>query len=391
MPFSRHRHLTSTRARGSAAALALALVAIAPASALATVSSFGANLSTPATIDTATGLTYPGTNVAVPPSASAPTGVVHINHDGADTALWNTALAGGASPAAPASGQVTSVALEGCAKPTAGGTPPLTQIHFQDLTPQPGGGVHVNVTTQPFDIPICGAPAPSGGVTSGSTVSTYVPTKFCVQAGDYVGFNDEGGFDPSFYPSGVPYLVMGAAAGVTDSYIRDMGTNNGATLTPTNVTTHDGFAVNTGREQMLSATLATGPDATPLCPGGTRGVKAPPPSAGQVGGPPAVGLHAQRDGVNHSRYVSVSLYCNQPSAPCAGSVMVTATPTNAASTRALAAAPINLPSSKSAKVQLRVAAQTLALIRKHGLSLPATLTVHLSTGPTYTQSITLYI
>ncbi len=90
----------------------------------------------------------------------------------------------------------------------AGGPAPLTQIHFQDLVPQPGGGAQVNVTTQPFDIPVCGA-----GGASGSTVTSYEPTNFCVNQGDYVDFNDEGGFepaDPLAYPSGVPYKVLGA-------------------------------------------------------------------------------------------------------------------------------------------------------------------------------------
>src|SRR5437660_1754081 len=79
----------------------------------------------------------------------------------ADAALWNVALAQG-TPAAPATGQAVKVALEGCAKPAVGGPPPLTQIHLQSLSPLPGGGAKVNLSSQPFDIPVCGSNGASG-------------------------------------------------------------------------------------------------------------------------------------------------------------------------------------------------------------------------------------
>ena len=56
----------------------------------------------------------------------------------------------------------------------------------------------------------------------------------CVGQGDYVDFNDEGGFvggGPPPYPAGVPYEVIGAVPGAAmDSFVRDGGTNNGATM-----------------------------------------------------------------------------------------------------------------------------------------------------------------
>ena len=80
-----------------------------------------------------------------------------------------------------------SVRLEGCAE--SNGPAPLTQIHFQALAPMPGGGTNVEVTSQPFEIPDCGV-----GGASGSTVSAYHPINLCVAQGDFVDFNDEGGF-----------------------------------------------------------------------------------------------------------------------------------------------------------------------------------------------------
>jgi hypothetical protein len=283
-----------------------AALLLAPSASRAAVTTFGSPLSVPATLDTAHDLNYAGTNTLILPTAETPTGVYHTYHYGADTAIWNSAQGVGV-PQASASGQALTISLEGCAVPTAGGPPPLTQIHFQALTPLPGGGVKVDVTSQPFDVPVCG----QGGA-SGSTVTSYQPTNLCVHQGDYVDFNDEGGYVEHTYQNGVPYRVLGSVAGSTAvSYIANGGTNNGAALTPSRTGTMDGWANNADKELMLQVTLGTGSDATPLCPGGTAGVKPPPPP------PPAVSLKPQSDGVNHSRIVSVALYCSVSPA-CSG-------------------------------------------------------------------------
>jgi hypothetical protein len=62
-----------------------------------------------------------------------------------DTALWNLALARPfpASAAMPADGQIVAVRVKGIAVQPPGAPPPLTQIHFQDLQPQPDGSVFV--------------------------------------------------------------------------------------------------------------------------------------------------------------------------------------------------------------------------------------------------------
>ena len=146
-----------------AAAAAICAIALTPillaGNASAATITFGSPLAIPASKDTANDLDYAGSNVALPGS------VFHIPHDGADSALWNVQLPAG-DPTAPTGGQVVSVSLEGCAK--SNGPAPLTQIHFQSLAPQPGGGAKVELTSQAFEIPVCGA-----GGASGSTVSTY--------------------------------------------------------------------------------------------------------------------------------------------------------------------------------------------------------------------------
>src|SRR5947208_2754929 len=275
-----------------------------PAGAQAAVVSFSSPLAVPATKETAHDLAYTGADIPLPGS------IFHIPHDGADTALWNPAQT------APAGGQVVSIRLEGCASQPAGAPSPLTEIHFQDLAPQPDGGAKVNVTTQAFNIPVCG----QGGA-NGSTVTTFAPTNFCVSQGDYVDFNDEGGFIPSAtgvppYPSGVPYMVIGAAPGSTmSSFIRNNGVGNGATFSPSDATYHDGFASNHDQEVVLQATLGTGPDASRLCPGGTRGSSAPAGKAGPA--LPPIRVSRQTVGVNRSRLASVAIYC-RPVAGCRG-------------------------------------------------------------------------
>jgi hypothetical protein len=354
--------------------LALCLILTLAASATAAPSTFGSPLSVSAGKNTATDLNYAGSDVALPGS------VFHIPHDGADTALWNN----GAS--APESGQITSVRLEGCAQQPSGAPAPLTQIHFQDLVPQPGGGVTVNVTTQPFDVPVCG----QNGADA-STVTTYTPTNFCVNQGDYVDFNDEGGFVPSStgappYPAGVPYMVIGSVGGSTmSSFIRNNGVGNGATFSPGDSTYHDGLASNSGEELLLQATLATGPDATPLCPGGTAGVH----HGGSGGGSatqaalPPIHIGPQTDGVSHSRVTSVAIYC-RASTGCRGVATLTS-----AVGALLGTSNFNLRGNRTAHVPIRVTPALMNALRKHRAGLPVTLTA--IDGPTLTQTITLRI
>jgi hypothetical protein len=298
--------------------IALVLILLVGTAGAATLT-FGSPLGVSASKDTANDLNYQGSNVPLPGS------VFHIPHDGADGALWNVRLPTG-DPTAPEGGQVVNVRLEGCAK--SNGPAPLTQIHFQSLAPLAGGGAKVELTSQAFDIPVCGV-----GGASGSTVSAYDPINLCVAQGDYVAFNEEGGFvsaqnGPPPYPAGVPYMVIGSVAGATmDSFIRNNGVGNGATFSPSDTTNHDGFASNPGEELMLQATLATGPDATPICPGGTKGL--PPPGSARVSHrhvfPTLTIPTPQLDGMNIRGVVQVAVYCHSASS-CTGTITLHSTP-----------------------------------------------------------------
>jgi hypothetical protein len=235
----------------SLAGLAALVALMVPAGAHAAVTTFGSDLVPTANLDTVNSL-------------------MPNPHFGADTALWNSIIAG-VSAGSPAQGQIVSIRVKGCTEAAAGTTTTSTQIHFQDLVPQPDGTFKVNVSSQPFDLPICGQGADQ------NTITTYQPTNLCVQKGDFVDFNDNGGFDPTFYPNGVPYLVMASRTGSsTDSFIRHNGTGNGSTFSPADKTANDGFGQESNQELLLQASLATGPDATPLCPGGTAGTPAAP-------------------------------------------------------------------------------------------------------------------
>jgi hypothetical protein len=342
------------------------------AGASAATMTFGSPLTVPATQDTADDLNYSGSNVALPES------IFHIAHDGADTALWNVQLPG-SSPSAPVSGQIASVSLEGCAQSK--GPAPLTQIHFQDLRPQSGGAVQVNVTSQAFEIPVCGQGA------DGSTITTYQPTNFCVTQGDYVDFNDEGGFVPNPagpppYPAGVPYMVIGSSPGSTmDSFIRNGGVNNGATFSPGETSYHDGFASNSGEELMLQATLATGVDASPLCPGGAKGVstRKPPPPHPIF---PAVTLpYPQLDGVNSHGIVEVAAFCHSPG-PCDGALTLRSNAHHGSSSVWLGQAAFSLPAHRTGKVSVHLSSFAQRLVRKTmgRLGVEVTLTSSPATG-----------
>ena len=242
-------HAHGMRWAAALAGVALMLVLMLPAGAHAAVSTFGSDLTPTANLETVDSLK---------PDP----------HFGADTALWNT-TASDPSAASPAPGQIVSVRVKGCAQAAAGATTTTTEVHFQDLVPQADGTYKVNVTSQAFNLPICGQGADQ------NTITTFQPTNLCVNKGDYVDFNDNGGFDPAFYPNGVPLFVMASRTGSSmDSFIRHNGTGNGATFAPSDTTANDGFAQEPNQELLLQASLATGPDATPLCPGGTAGTPA---------------------------------------------------------------------------------------------------------------------
>src|SRR5579862_7874500 len=84
-------------------------VGLLPATATAAITTFGSHLGSPAILNTSEGLGYAGVNTPMPGY------VAYTSHFGADTALWNTQVAGGQA-GAPEAGQVVKVNLEGCAR-----------------------------------------------------------------------------------------------------------------------------------------------------------------------------------------------------------------------------------------------------------------------------------
>jgi hypothetical protein len=350
--------------------LAGLLALLVPALSSAAITTFGSPLSVPATLNTTENLNYYGTYTPVPPNPEAPNGVFHTNHWGADTALWNAVITGGQA-SAPVTGQAVKVRLEGCAKPASGGPSPETTIHFQDLSPLPDGGARVNLSSQGFDIPVCGKNGASG-----STITTYEPINLCVAQGDYVAFNDNGGYVPYIYRSGVPFQVIGAVQGSTmNSFIRGNGTGNGSTLSAHDTSANDGFASNPNEQLMLQVIEGTGPDATHICAGGT---------AGRPAVLPALKIRPQTDGVNHSRVISVAVYC-RPTGGCAG----LATLGLSSKTSGYGQTAFSLPGNKTSHVAIRVSPKLMGLIRrKHGVSAVVTAAMG---GQTYSQSITIKI
>src|SRR3954454_6930736 len=210
------------------AAIAAATLLALPASASAAVTNFGSDLSAPANVAEA---------------------------HGADTAFWGLTVKGHDNRV-PASGQITEIRLKGTALPSlqAGAPAPLNEVHIQVIHPQPNGSVTVSLSTDPFYVPIGGNP---------NQVSKYHPAGYlCAEKGDYVTFNDEGGFAPPFYPSGVPFQVFSNVRGSTTAqYTRDNGTNIGANFTG---------SPKEGQELLMQMTLTTGYDASTVC-GGMKG------------------------------------------------------------------------------------------------------------------------
>ncbi|MHB8532290.1 MAG: hypothetical protein ACYDC2_06190, partial [Solirubrobacteraceae bacterium] len=117
-----------------------------------------------------------------------------------------------------------------------------------------------------FAIPVCGLRGAGS-----STVTTYRPYNLCVGKGDYVGFNDEGGFAEPFYRSGVPYRVLRRTSGSSiASFIRGGGTGNGAFFNPADTSAMEGFARRRDVALMMQVELGTGADARYVCPTGTK-------------------------------------------------------------------------------------------------------------------------
>ena len=182
-----------------------------------------------------------------------------VNAHGADTAFWNAALAGGQPVTAPADGQITTIRVRGGVRTSTKDNRLARLVHFQVLRPAGGTRNRVQLTSGDFYLPRSDDP---------DIVTTYAEPRLvnlCVKKGDIVALNTIGGFEfrPNDAVAGSELQVFSDVAGsLTRWYEKDNGTNNGTTL--------PNFNELPGQELLMQTWLATGPDATDLCPGGYR-------------------------------------------------------------------------------------------------------------------------
>lgn len=363
--------------------LALAAVAAlaAPAVTAAATRTYGSDLSVPATLDT---------------SVLQPQG-----HNGADTFVWNTQLASGGDPRSPADGQVTDVKLKGCTDATRGPVPgfDITGIELQDLAPQPDGSFVTppsrtatgDIAGRHFELPLCDT---AGGPATVDTVTDFQPVDLCTNQGHYLNLSDNGGFDPTSYPNGVPYRVFGRVPGSNvDSFILYADGQQKSTFRPGDAPpgSGGGFYANPNVELLLQATVGDGPDGTSLCAGGTRGLGgagsqgAAPPRGGRT----AVRLVPQRDGVNHRGVVKVAILCRLAGG-CRGIASLATGARGAEAAATLATHSFSIRGNKTSKVSLRLRRSAIVLIRAHHRKLKAMLSVTVA-GMTSRQQVTLKI
>ena len=167
---------------------------------------------------------------------------------GADAVFWGTNLPGRRAVRVPRKGQITRIRLKGTAVRPRGAPAPITLMHFQILRPRRGGRVKVVLTSGGFRVPVGGDP---------NRISSYRPVNLCARRGDYVAFNNVGGFRPPHYPNGTPFRVFSGVEGSTTGfYTRADGTNNGAVFRG---------RPKKGRELLMQMVLTTGRRVSPPC------------------------------------------------------------------------------------------------------------------------------
>jgi hypothetical protein len=171
----------------------------------------------------------------------------------------------------PVDGEVLAVAVKGTVRPTGQAGEPLLQgnggvfslAHIQVVRPQPDGSMTIISTSGGFNMPVGGDP---------NQITVVHPFNMCVQPGDELAFNWEGGFDPIYYPNGVTMQVFHSHPGTSIAvYHKHGGTMNGANFQGT---------PEQNTELLMQTEIGTGADASSNCPGGTGpSQKTPPPGA----------------------------------------------------------------------------------------------------------------
>lgn len=234
------------------ATTAVAFLLLLPATAAAEVQTFGSSLS------------------------ATPTRDQTESHQ-ADTLFFNTQK-GGNGHASPVSGQILEVRLKGTAI-AAKDKAPNTLFHTQVLEDNRNGTYTVESSSQDFYFPYDVPP---------ETVTRYVPSVQCIDAGEVIDFNNIGGYDanpadPSAtrYQNGVPYQIFATRPNSQVFwYERDNGTNIGTTFTPNKRVFNDASGAplreevegpRENKELLMQVVVGTGFDASNLCAGGLKG------------------------------------------------------------------------------------------------------------------------
>jgi hypothetical protein len=221
---------------GAVVLAASATLALAPAAGQADVITLGSDLQKPADL---------------------------IDAHGADSIWWNSFI-DGKPQSVPVGGQVTFVRVKGSVlddpdKPRR----PDPQFHFNVVRPLGGGRVRVMLSTAPWRMPITYQQSASGAPARGDMqqIHGYKPINLCVSRGDYVAFNDFGGFEWRW--GGYQGMAMQVFSRTPDTvspfYTKNGGITNGAAFDP---------QATKQQEVLMQYKLATGPDASDICPGG---------------------------------------------------------------------------------------------------------------------------
>ena len=199
----------------------------------------------------------------------AGTPTISENHQ-ADTLFFNTSA--GNSHASPISGEILAIRVKGTVVSQTGRSN-NSMWHSQVLQPNSNGTFTVQSSSQDLYFPI-DVPA--------DTVSTFVPSTQCIEAGQTVDFNNIGGWDgnPS-QPTGTIYKIFKSKTGSQYNWFeRDNGTNIGATFLPGRrvFNNPDGSyfreefeGPRNNQELMMQVVVGSGWDASNLCPGGLKG------------------------------------------------------------------------------------------------------------------------
>lgn len=305
--------------RATPAALAAAgLCAAVPATSHAAFQTFGSDLTAPANVTQA--------------------------HQ-ADTAYWQTAVANPAmSPVSPAGGQVVEVRIKGIAPrstvPTPAGADPLAGsplFHFQVLEPVVADGrqtVRALRASAGFEIPTAGDP---------QQITVYRPENLCIDQGQYVAFNEIGGYDGIAnrnpkdgpvgpYPDGTVFQIFSSAPGASTDWFEAHGkwvdpATSGTPFVPRPGSVDRGGRLQ-GTELLMQMVVATGPDAFYMCPGGTNNPYRPPDPPRAPKAPKPVPIQkstfpaGQRVNVKRNGQASLALFCQPGPKRCTGQVTI---------------------------------------------------------------------